>query len=173
MSKRRGGAPFQYTHCAFCKTEHYHRTDSPPSECVQCKRSFKLKPPPEAEAAEQAVRAQAGPFSQKEVPTLREEPDEVWVTQDGRVIKVGDLEVDHMRNILRMIIKRARLKRAKARLRAELERQLELLSHEDPNGRDRAGTWQGPDLGNLVPTADGDDWHWQEETALKMQGGNS
>lgn len=36
--------------------------------------------------------------------------DEIWVAKDGRRIPVGELEVDHMRAILRMILRTARMK---------------------------------------------------------------
>lgn len=35
-------------------------------------------------------------------------PDETWITQDGKSIQVQDLEVEHLRNIIRMIIRNSR-----------------------------------------------------------------
>jgi hypothetical protein len=39
--------------------------------------------------------------------------DELWTTRDGRKIPVADMDVDHLRNALRMMIRTAR--RAKRR----------------------------------------------------------
>jgi hypothetical protein len=35
--------------------------------------------------------------------------DEVWTTRDGRKIKVGDMDVTHLRNTLRLILRHRRL----------------------------------------------------------------
>jgi len=35
-------------------------------------------------------------------------PDEIWTTEDGRVLLVQDIEESHCRNILRMILRRER-----------------------------------------------------------------
>lgn len=35
-------------------------------------------------------------------------PEETWITQDNRKILVKDLEVDHLKNIVRMIIRNDR-----------------------------------------------------------------
>jgi hypothetical protein len=34
--------------------------------------------------------------------------DEIWKCRDGRAIPVGDMDVDHMRNVLRMLIRSKR-----------------------------------------------------------------
>jgi len=40
-------------------------------------------------------------------------PDEVWITQDNRMFLVQDLEPDHCRNILRMLLRQERMAREK------------------------------------------------------------
>lgn len=42
--------------------------------------------------------------------------DEVWTTRDGRRIEVQDLDADHVRNILRMLLRAQRLRREEASL---------------------------------------------------------
>ena len=37
------------------------------------------------------------------------EPDEIWVTRDGRQIPVGELSEEHAKNIIRMILRAQRL----------------------------------------------------------------
>jgi len=39
--------------------------------------------------------------------------DEKWITQDGRIIPVGKLTEPHMRNILRMLVRKRRERRAR------------------------------------------------------------
>jgi hypothetical protein len=34
--------------------------------------------------------------------------DEIWTTQDGRRIAVGEMNVEHLRNVLRMILRKRR-----------------------------------------------------------------
>ena len=41
-------------------------------------------------------------------PGIRLLPEEFWTTRDGRTIPVGRLSPDHMRNILRMLLRRRR-----------------------------------------------------------------
>lgn len=48
----------------------------------------------------------------------KEWPDEVWRTEDGRLLQIQDIEPEHCRNILRMILRQER--EAEAKL-AELE----------------------------------------------------
>lgn len=36
-------------------------------------------------------------------------PDEVWFTREGKSIQVQDIEIEHIRNILRMILRKDRL----------------------------------------------------------------
>lgn len=37
--------------------------------------------------------------------------DDIWTTRDGREIAVGDMDEDHVRNALRMVLRRRREKR--------------------------------------------------------------
>jgi hypothetical protein len=39
----------------------------------------------------------------KHNPAPAELNDEIWTTQDGRQIPVGEMNVEHLRNVLRMI----------------------------------------------------------------------
>lgn len=41
-------------------------------------------------------------------PPVQPERDELWETEDGRLIPVARLDVDHLRNIVRMIIRKKR-----------------------------------------------------------------
>lgn len=53
--------------------------------------------------------------------------DEIWTCQDGRRIPVGEMSVDHLRNTLRMLLRKARYRQAVREgraLYAELSRQL-------------------------------------------------
>jgi hypothetical protein len=63
--------------------------------------------------------------------------EEVWVCRDGRRIPVGELEVDHMRAILRMILKSTR-KRAQrnAALQAHLDSLADFEHHDRIWGSD-------------------------------------
>jgi hypothetical protein len=38
--------------------------------------------------------------------------DEVWTTKEGKKIKVGDMDTDHLKNVLRKILKYYRQKKA-------------------------------------------------------------
>jgi hypothetical protein len=40
--------------------------------------------------------------------TIQDTTDEMWTTQDGRKIAVGDMEESHVRNVLRMILRKRR-----------------------------------------------------------------
>jgi hypothetical protein len=46
-------------------------------------------------------------------------PDEMWKCQDGRLIAVGDMTEAHAKNVLRMILRNNRQRRA---LQADLDR---------------------------------------------------
>lgn len=35
-------------------------------------------------------------------------PDEVWMTEDGRLLQIQDIEPEHCRNIIRMMLRRER-----------------------------------------------------------------
>lgn len=37
--------------------------------------------------------------------------DEIWTTKDGTKIAVADMDEEHVRNVLRMLLRKARLKR--------------------------------------------------------------
>jgi len=66
-------------------------------------------------------------------------PDEVWRTEDGRILQIQDIEPEHCRNILRMILRQEReaeehlkeltgiLKNAIETVRSEIEE-----GYEDP-----------------------------------------
>lgn len=43
----------------------------------------------------------------------KEYPDELWRTEDGRLLLVQDIEPEHCRNILRMMLRQERLAEAK------------------------------------------------------------
>lgn len=67
-------------------------------------------------------RIKGNPFLARQIlynMTAATAQDEVyWRTKDGRQIAVGDIPIDHLRNILRMII---RAKQRRDRLLAELD----------------------------------------------------
>jgi hypothetical protein len=57
--------------------------------------------------------------------------DELWTTKDGRVLKVGDMAEDHVRNALRMIIRRRREMKEKLENKPSFRRYIALkLLHE-------------------------------------------
>ena len=45
--------------------------------------------------------------------------EEIWTTQDGRKIPVGEMDIDHLRNTLRMLIRKGR-ERAQRKLLKQL-----------------------------------------------------
>jgi hypothetical protein len=47
--------------------------------------------------------------------------DEIWTTRDGRKLRVGEMHPEHLRNVLRMLLRRARQRRA-----ASLNRELDM-----------------------------------------------
>jgi hypothetical protein len=49
----------------------------------------------------------------KRNPAPAELDDEYWTTQDGRRIAVGEMDVEHLRNVLRMILRNRRREAAK------------------------------------------------------------
>lgn len=50
------------------------------------------------------------------------EEDEIWTTRDGRRLKVGEMEEAHVRDALRLVIRRHRKRMARqARTRAIIE----------------------------------------------------
>jgi hypothetical protein len=49
----------------------------------------------------------------KRNPAPVELDDEIWTTQDGRQIPVGEMNVEHLRNVLRMILRNRRREAAK------------------------------------------------------------
>lgn len=55
----------------------------------------------------------------------KEYPDELWRTEDGRLLLIQDIEPEHCRNILRMILRNERL--AEARLNTLFESLMESL----------------------------------------------
>lgn len=63
------------------------------------------------------VRKRRAP-KRKAIPlaNFRISHDEVWVTKDGRRIEVQDLPESHVKNILRMILRKQRLDRDEAML---------------------------------------------------------
>lgn len=51
----------------------------------------------------------SGPVLRRALGHLSPYPDEVWTTLDGRRIKVGDMDEQHVRNAFRMLIRANRL----------------------------------------------------------------
>jgi hypothetical protein len=49
----------------------------------------------------------------KRNPAPAELNDEYWTTQDGRRIAVGEMNVEHLRNVLRMILRNRQREAAK------------------------------------------------------------
>jgi len=49
----------------------------------------------------------------------KEWPDEVWRTEDGRLLQIQDIEPEHCRNILRMMLRQER--KAASRLQALMD----------------------------------------------------
>ena len=47
-------------------------------------------------------------------------PDEIWVTKDGTIIQIQDLDVEHLRNILRFLIRNDR----------EYQKTFEMIMHK-------------------------------------------
>lgn len=65
----------------------------------------------------------------------KEFEDEVWESQDGREIPVGEMEEEHVRAVLRLLIRnrrkqRARINKMQSTLRLIDEKFGELESHE-------------------------------------------
>jgi hypothetical protein len=52
-----------------------------------------------------------GPTLRRVLGHLSPYPDEVWVTADGRRLKVGQMDEQHVRNTLRLVLKNRRLER--------------------------------------------------------------
>jgi hypothetical protein len=68
--------------------------------------------------------------------------DEIWVTKDGRRIPVADMSEDHVRNALRMILR-------KRRLRVErIIRQLDDVAFAESDGQDELNAQAYRDLAN-------------------------
>lgn len=42
------------------------------------------------------------------IPQAPATPDEIWTTRDGRNVAVGDMDENHVRNALRMVLRRRR-----------------------------------------------------------------
>ena len=57
-------------------------------------------------------------------------PDEVWKTKDGREIKVGDMHEEHVRNALRLVLRRRRQGLANPRLKAAVLAVLQELADD-------------------------------------------
>ena len=68
--------------------------------------------------------------------------DEVWTTRDGRKLKVGDMEESHVRNTLRMLIRRGRKRNEKI---AELKVIFEQMQSELRRYRARDQMTMEPD----------------------------
>lgn len=68
----------------------------------------------------------------------KEWPDEVWRTEDGRVLQIQDIDPEHCRNILRMILRQeremaARMQDLAAKMKAAIEAIREdTAGYEDP-----------------------------------------
>lgn len=61
-------------------------------------------------------------------------PDEIWKCSDGRKIPVGELEPEHMRSILRMLIRNQRAKQEVAL--NQLAKQLAILQEREADKRE-------------------------------------
>lgn len=65
-----------------------------------------------------------------------EYPDEVWITKDNQLLQVQDIEPEHCRNILRMLLRQSR----------EVNESLSVLeNHIDEDFRDLPGVLQETD----------------------------
>lgn len=53
---------------------------------------------------------------------MSDRPDEIWTTRDGRKLKVGEMEEAHVRDALRMVIRRARKREERARAALEIHK---------------------------------------------------
>ena len=56
--------------------------------------------------------------------------EEFWTTRDGRRLAVGEMDIDHLRNTLRMILARARARRL-LKLRREAAEMAALADLDD------------------------------------------
>lgn len=60
-------------------------------------------------------------------------PEEYWTRRDGSRIAVGNMDVDHLRNALRMTIRRARRRLALTMVLQQLN-QIEAYAEDAPDG---------------------------------------
>jgi hypothetical protein len=76
----------------------------------------------------------------KRNPAPAELNDEYWTTQDGRRIAVGEMNVEHLRNVLRMILRNRR--------KAVQERISQLFDDPYSDGQDTLNAQAYRDLAN-------------------------
>lgn len=87
---------------------------------------------------------------------MTEVREEYWTMRDGRKIVVGDMDVDHLRNTLRMLIRKARKARASSVARAALAEALDSMTQFEWEDMRDAQAYQ--DLANphvFFPLIDG------------------
>jgi hypothetical protein len=68
--------------------------------------------------------------------------DEIWTTQDGRQIPVGEMNVEHLRNVLRMILRKRRVRVEK------MIKQLDDIAYAESDGQDELNAQYYRDLAN-------------------------
>ena len=76
----------------------------------------------------------------------KEWPDEVWRTEDGRLLQIQDIEPEHCRNILRMMLRQER--EAEARLSVLTDT---LRSSMDAMKADLQAGFEDPIDGSFIP----------------------
>jgi hypothetical protein len=78
----------------------------------------------------------------KRNPAPAELNDEYWTTQDGRRIAVGEMNVEHLRNVLRMMLRKRRLRVEK------MIKQLDDIVYAESDGQDELNAQYYRDLAN-------------------------
>lgn len=63
-------------------------------------------------------------------------PEEFWTTKDGRRLAVGEMEEDHVRSVLRMILRNRRRLRAEIARKEAVQALLASLARRFDNGED-------------------------------------
>jgi hypothetical protein len=80
----------------------------------------------------------------------KEWPDEVWRTEDGRLLQIQDIEPEHCRNILRMILRQDReAEAALNELTSKLKDVIETAAAEIQDG------YEDPIDGSFIPEPSG------------------
>ena len=94
--------------------------------------------------------------------------DEVWTTADGRKINVGDMKEEHVRNALRMILRKRREQMDKIAARRETFSMFPADDEWDGQG----GGWDNRAELSRLREKYGDDVRVERASVASMDGGN-